>query len=62
MDSKKVLQEMEKLRRELYAVANKNQFALNSQEVCEVSTRLDKLIIKYMYTGECRKTTYRQTP
>jgi len=47
----KNLQEMERLRNELYTVVNGKRELLNTQEICEVSTRLDKLIVKHMLQG-----------
>lgn len=44
----KNLQEMERLRNELYTVVNSKREALHSKEICEVSTQLDKLIVKHM--------------
>ncbi|MGB4018885.1 MAG: aspartyl-phosphate phosphatase Spo0E family protein [Syntrophomonadaceae bacterium] len=39
--------EMEQLRNELYKMVN-GERKLHAQDVCEVSTKLDKLIVKHM--------------
>lgn len=46
--ARKNLQEMERLRSELYSVVNGKRELLHTQEICEVSTQLDKLIVKHM--------------
>lgn len=43
-----LLQEMERVRKELYVSVNGNVKALTSQEIYKVSTNLDKLIVKYL--------------
>ncbi len=45
----KTLQEIERLRKELYLVVNGRKEVLSTKRICEVSRRLDKLIVKYMY-------------
>lgn len=45
----KNLQELERIRQELYTAFHNNNNALNSKEVYEVSKQLDKLIVKHMY-------------
>jgi len=47
-NSLKILKDMEILRRELYSAVNGRQELLNTREICEVSSRLDKLIVKHM--------------
>lgn len=51
----KNLQEMERLRQELYTVVNGKRELLNSREICEVSTQLDKLIVKHMLQASKNK-------
>lgn len=55
--ARKNLQEMELLRNELYAVVNGKRELLHSKEICEVSTRLDKLIVKHMCNSMRREKT-----
>ena len=41
-------EEIENLRKELYLVVNGKRELLHANEICEVSSRLDKLIVKHM--------------
>lgn len=42
------LREMEALRAKLYSVANGKKDNFNTKEICEVSRKLDQLIIRHM--------------
>ena len=55
--ARKNLQEMELLRNELYTVVNGKRELLHSKEICEVSTKLDKLIVKHMCNVMRRERT-----
>lgn len=52
----KNLSELERLRSQLYSVVNGDPALLNSREVCQLSSELDKLIVKYMFLTQGRKT------
>lgn len=43
-----LLEEMERVRKELYVSVNGDVKSLTSQEIYKVSTNLDKLIVKYL--------------
>lgn len=43
-----ILEEMERVRKELYVSVNGDVKSLTSQEIYKVSTNLDKLIVKYL--------------
>lgn len=56
--SKSTMKEIEKLRMELYYAVNNRRELLSSQEVYEVSKRLDKLIVQQMYLANKKKQDY----
>lgn len=49
------IREIERLRHHLYRRVRGRQEVLSSQEICEVSKRLDKLILQYM-SSQIRNT------
>lgn len=53
----KILQEIEYLRKELYEVVKGDRELLKTQETCEVSRRLDKLIVQHMYLEQAYRRT-----
>lgn len=55
----KRMQEMERLRLELYAIVDGKRETLNSEKTCKVSKRLDKLIVEHMTSRNGRRNNYR---